>query len=134
MSPAQPSLLIVDDDVQLATQVSWALKADYSIRMAHTRPAAIESLAAEPPDLVLLDLCLPPGNVPDEGFRILAEARKPGADTLVIVNSGLEEREPALRAIAEGAYDFFTKPVDLPTLRIVLARAAERQTSWRAMS
>jgi DNA-binding NtrC family response regulator len=40
--------------------------------------------------------------------------------------SALEEREPALRAIERGAYDFFVKPVDFRALRIVINRALER--------
>ena len=124
---ARPSVLVVDDDVHLAEQLRWALKDDHQVTVANDRVRGLAALAEVKPDLVLVDLCLPPGNVPDEGFRILNAARAAGRGTMVIVMSGLEEREAALRAVAEGAYDFFQKPFDLPTLRVVVDRALERQ-------
>ncbi len=123
----RPSILIVDDDPVLADQFRWALRDDYRVRVAGDRPAALSALQRERPDLMLLDLCLPPENSPEEGFRVLRAARAPGSDTLVVVLSALEERQAALRAVASGAYDFFPKPVDLATLRIVVGRARERQ-------
>jgi len=124
---ARPSLLIVDDDVHLADQLRWALKDDHQVTVANDRVRGLAALAEVKPDLVLVDLCLPPDNVPDEGFRILNAARAAGRGTMVIMMSGLEEREAALRAVAEGAYDFFQKPFDIPTLRVVVGRALERQ-------
>jgi DNA-binding NtrC family response regulator len=124
---ARPSLLVVDDDVYLAEQLRWALKDDHQVTVANDRVRGLAALAEVKPDLVLVDLCLPPDNVPDEGFRILNAARAAGRGTMVIMMSGLEEREAALRAVAEGAYDFFQKPFDIPTLRVVVGRALERQ-------
>jgi two-component system NtrC family response regulator len=125
MTDDRPKLLIVEDDAALADQLRWAVQQDYRLELAATRDAALEVLRRFAPDAVLLDLCLPPGNVPEEGLRILEAARSRGCVALVM--SGLEEREPALRAIERGAYDFFTKPFDLRELRIVIARALERR-------
>jgi two-component system NtrC family response regulator len=118
---ARPSLLIVDDDVHLADQLRWALKDDHQVTVANDRVRGLAALAEVKPDLVLVDLCLPPDNVPDEGFRILNAARAAGRGTMVIMMSSLEERESALRAVTEGAYDFFQKPFDIPTLRVVVS-------------
>ena len=126
MTDTRPKLLIVEDDAALAEQLRWAVQQDYRLDCAATRDGALEALRRFAPDAVLLDLCLPPGNVPEEGFRILEAARSRGCVALVM--SGLEEREPALRAIERGAYDFFTKPFDLRELRVVLARALERRS------
>ncbi len=122
----RPLLLVVEDDPRLAQQFHWALRQSYGLEGVGDRPAALEALERFRPDLVLLDLCLPPGNVPEEGFRILDAARATGAT--VVVMSGLEERQAALRAIDRGAYDFFQKPFDIDALRVVLARAVERRT------
>ncbi|HKQ60665.1 MAG TPA: sigma-54 dependent transcriptional regulator [Candidatus Polarisedimenticolaceae bacterium] len=129
MSPRGASLLVVEDDPLIADQLRWALKDQYELRLAHSRDQALAELNRARPDLVLLDLCLPPGNVPEEGFAVFQVARS--GDTVVLVMSALEEREPALRAIEQGAYDFFTKPLDLTELRIVVSRALERQALER---
>src|SRR4029079_11380439 len=94
----RPSLLVVDDDVHLAEQLRWALQEDHRVTVANDRVRGLAALAEVKPDLVLVDLCLPPDNVPDEGFRILNAARAAGRGTMVIMMSGLEEREAALRA------------------------------------
>src|SRR3546814_14895272 len=71
-------------------------------------------LRAEEPDVVTLDLGLPPD--PDgtsEGFAVLETVLKLKPDTKVIVASGHGARESALQAIAMGAYDFYQKPIDI---------------------
>src|SRR3546814_6302713 len=74
-------------------------------------------LRAEEPDVVTLDLGLPPD--PDgtsEGFAVLETVLKLKPDTKVIVASGHGARESALQAIAMGAYDFYQKPIDIDEL------------------
>jgi two-component system NtrC family response regulator len=123
----RPSILVVEDDAALADQIRWALKDEYRVSAAPDRDAALGALKKVRPDLVLVDLCLPPENTPEEGFKIVRSAREAGRDTVVVVMSGVEERAAAQRAVAEGAYDFFHKPVDVTTLRVVVGRALERQ-------
>jgi DNA-binding NtrC family response regulator len=127
----RPSVLVVDDDAPLADQLRWVLAGRYDVSLAADRPGAIEALETLHPDLVLLDLCLPPDGTPEEGFRVLRSARSRGGDVAVVVMSGLETREAALRAVDEGAYDFFSKPLDLPAFEVVVARALERQALER---
>src|SRR3546814_13887313 len=81
-------------------------------------------LRAEEPDVVTLDLGLPPD--PDgtsEGFAVLETVLKLKPDTKVIVASGHGARESALQAIAMGAYDFYQKPIDIDELGLVVKRA-----------
>lgn len=116
-------LLIVEDDAGLQRQLRWAYE-DYEVLGASTRAEALALLRAEEPDVVTLDLGLPPD--PDgvsEGFAALAEILALKPDTKVIVASGHGARESALRAIAEGAWDFYAKPVDIDTLGLIVARA-----------
>jgi DNA-binding NtrC family response regulator len=131
LSPRRPSVLVAEDDPRLAEQLRFSLKGRYRVRVASDRFQALGSLERGRPDLVLLDLCLPPDNTPEEGFRILRAARTPGHEATVVVLSAVGEREAALRAVSEGAYDFFPKPVDLETLQVVMARALERQALER---
>ena len=113
-------LLVVEDDPGLQTQLKWAYD-DYQVLIAGDHDAAIELLRAEEPEVVTLDLGLPPD--PDgtrEGFRTLSAILEAKPDTKVIVVSGHGERASALAAIASGAWDFYQKPIN-----IVQRRAAD---------
>ena len=119
----KPKLLIVEDDEGLQRQLRWAYD-DYQVIVAGDRASAIDALRAEEPDVVTLDLGLPPE--PDgtaEGFATLDAILALKSDTKVIVASGHGARESALRAIAGGAYDFYAKPVDIDELGLIVRRA-----------
>ena len=123
MTPGLPKLLIVEDDEGLQRQLRWAYD-DYEVVIAGDRASAIDMLRLHEPDVVTLDLGLPPE--PDgveEGFATLADIIRLKPDTKVIVASGHGARESALRAIASGAYDFYAKPVDIDELGLIVARA-----------
>ena len=123
MADARPKLLIVEDDQGLQAQLKWAYE-DFEVVSAADRSSALAAFRSEEPDVVTLDLGLPPD--PDgtsEGFAVLDEilALKPG--TKVIVASGHSARESALQAIERGAYDFYQKPVDIEALGLIVRRA-----------
>ncbi len=123
MSDTRPKLLIVEDDPGLQRQLRWAYE-EYQLFIAGDREEAIELLRAETPDVVTLDLGLPPD--PDgtsEGFATLVEILRIKPDTKVIVASGHGARESALNAISGGAYDFYQKPVDIDELGLIVRRA-----------
>ncbi|MHA6722082.1 PEP-CTERM-box response regulator transcription factor [Sphingomonas sp. RS2018] len=120
---SERTLLIVEDDAALQRQLRWAYDG-YRVIVASDRAEAIAALRAEEPAVVTLDLGLPPD--PDgvtEGFATLAEILSLKPDTKVIVASGHGERASALRAIGEGAFDFYAKPIDIDTLGLIVARA-----------
>jgi DNA-binding NtrC family response regulator len=124
-------LLVVEDDRLHADQLRWALGEQYALRFAVDRDSGLAALAEAAPDLVLLDLCMPPEMSPEAGLAVLRAVRARDPDTPVVVMSALEEREPALRAVEQGAWDFFTKPIDVTALKVVLSRALERQALAR---
>ncbi len=118
-----PKLLIVEDDLALQRQLRWAYEG-YEVLVASDRAEAVAVVRAEEPAVVTLDLGLPPD--PDgtaEGFATLAEILALRSDTKVIVASGHGARESALRAIADGAWDFYAKPIDIDALGLIVARA-----------
>ena len=117
------TLLVVEDDAGLQAQLKWAYE-DYRVLVAGDHDSAIELLRAEEPDVVTLDLGLPPD--PDgtrEGFRTLKAILEAKPDTKVIVVSGHDERASALTAIASGAWDFYQKPIDIDELGLIVRRA-----------
>lgn len=104
--------------------MKWGLAQEYEVFDAGDRLRALQALTKESPDLVTLDLGLPPD--PDgvaEGFSLLAEILEQNSLTKIIVITGREEREHALRAIEDGAYDYFCKPIQMEELKVILRRA-----------
>ncbi|MBX3563204.1 MAG: PEP-CTERM-box response regulator transcription factor [Sphingomonas sp.] len=116
-------LLIVEDDAGLQRQLRWAYEG-YEIHCAANREEAIALIRAEEPQVVTLDLGLPPD--PDgttEGFATLETILSLRPDTKVIVASGHGARDSMLRAIEMGAWDFYQKPIDIDALGLIVARA-----------
>jgi two-component system NtrC family response regulator len=123
MTNEKPKLLIVEDDLGLQRQLAWTFE-DYTVLSAADRPSALSLLAAEDPPVVTLDLGLPPDqDGASEGLATLEEIRKAAPRTKVIVVTGSDEREHALKAVALGAYDFYQKPIDADTIKLIVSRA-----------
>ena len=131
------TLLLVDDDEDIRTQMKWALAADYDVVMAGERVGALDAFRTRQPTVTLLDLGLPPRpNEPDEGLNILSTLLAIDSTAKVIVVSGQGDKQNALRAVGAGAFDFLCKPVDMDELRLVLQRCvyvAELEREYRAM-
>jgi two-component system NtrC family response regulator len=123
MPDTRPKLLIVEDDPGLQRQLRWAYEG-YQLFIAGDREEALELLRAEEPPVVTLDLGLPPD--PDgisEGMAVLAAILAERPATKVIVASGHGDRASARNAIAQGAWDFYQKPIDIESLGHIVARA-----------
>ncbi|HEY8239920.1 MAG TPA: response regulator, partial [Kiritimatiellia bacterium] len=120
----KPLLLIVDDDEDIRTQMKWALGHDYEVVQVGDRAGAVGTALLRRPDVVLLDLGLPPHpNTPEEGLQALGELLAQNPATKIIIISGQGEKENALRAVGQGAYDFMNKPIDIDDLKVILKRA-----------
>ena len=120
----KPKLLIVEDNSSIATQMKWALAEDYEVLLAGDRQSALDLFVKERPPVMTLDLGLPPSpRDVKEGFLILGEILSQDTFVKVIVITGQEEKFHALKAIGEGAYDFFPKPIQIEELKVVLRRA-----------
>lgn len=116
-------LLIVEDDLGLRSQLRWCFD-DYEVLEAEDCKTALMQVQKGAPAIVLLDLGLPPdpANV-SEGLRALEQIRTLAPEIKIVVVTGNDERQNALRAVAMGAYDFYQKPVDAGILRLIVDRA-----------
>jgi len=122
------SLLLVEDDKPLANLLQGYLKeAGYEVTLCRRGKDALERLQTEHFDLVLTDIVLPQLS----GLSILEQACGDPASTLVIVMTGYSGLEDALHAVRKGAYDFVSKPFQLPELCVRLDNAARYQTLLR---
>lgn len=123
MGAVKAKLLVVEDDPGLQRQLKWAYDA-HEVLIAGDFDEAMTLLRAEEPEVVTLDLGLPPD--PDgasEGLRLLSAILAEKPDTKVIVASGHGARESAQAAIAGGAWDFYQKPLDIDELGLIVRRA-----------
>lgn len=117
------TVLVVDDDLGIQKQLKWSLT-DYDVVFADDRSSAIAQLRRHEPKVVTLDLGLPPDPAnASEGLKALEEIIALAPRTKVIVVTGNNDKENALRAIDLGAYDFYQKPIDSDTIKLLINRA-----------
>jgi two-component system NtrC family response regulator len=130
------NLLIVEDDPGLLSQLRWCFE-DYEVCTAEDRQSAIAELRRHEPLVVLQDLGLPPNpEGVEEGLATLAEILRLAPHTKVIVVTGNGDQQNAMTAVGQGAYDFYEKPVDTDTLKLLVDRAfniAELETENRRL-
>jgi len=119
-----PALLIVDDEEAILKQLEWAFKKDYRVATASTEEEALDAIKTKRPDLMILDLSLTGDPDRLEGFYILDTALQINPFLKVMVITGHDEKENALRAVELGAYDFFAKPIVIDELAVILKRAS----------
>lgn len=117
-------LLIVDDNQDIRKQLKWGFGKEYDVVQASDGNEGISLFKKQEPKVVTLDLGLPPHeDGTEEGLRCLEEILKHSPRTKVIVITGNDEKNSALRAVELGAYDYFQKPIDLHELKIIISRA-----------
>lgn len=116
-------LLIVEDDLALQKQIKWSLDRFDSVT-ADGRESALNQLRQHVPAVVTMDLGLPPdADGVTEGFQLLEEILADSPDAKVIVLTGQNGQDNALRAVAMGAYDFLAKPFEPEVLNLTVERA-----------
>jgi len=122
-----PKLLFVEDDPGLRRQLKWSFS-EFPVVLAPDRPSALEIARKERPDVVVLDLGLPPDDQgASEGLALLEELRAFDPRLKLIVLTGNEDRSNAVRAISLGAFDFCGKPMDGELLKVIIGRAHHLQ-------
>ena len=116
-------LLIVEDDPALQKQIKWSLDRFTSV-CAADRSSALAQFRRNPVPVVTMDLGLPPDkDSVSEGFALLEGLLGIDPAVKLIVLTGQNDRDNALRACKLGAYDFMTKPFDADVLDLTVERA-----------
>ncbi|HSJ24901.1 MAG TPA: response regulator [Longimicrobiales bacterium] len=121
----QPTVMVVDDEVMVATALQGFLELDTPYRvLTFTAPAAaLEALADEPVDVIVSDFMMPGM----DGITFLREARQARPMTARILLTGYADKQNAIRAINEaGLYYYLEKPWDNEHLKLVIRNGIER--------
>ena len=117
------TLLVVDDEPAARYALRQAFEPDYRVVEAGSVAEGRERLRQEHPDVVLLDYSLPG----EDGLVLLRELASDSAAPAVIMITAHGSERLAVEAMKAGAYDYLAKPYELDELRLVVARAIERQ-------
>ena len=114
-------LLLVEDNLGLREQMKWALNADYEVLEAESLEGCLEALRSHKPQVICLDMGLE--NRAERGLEILdAVLREDRLAKIIVITSNMSQ-DLGYRSVERGAFDFLQKPVDIETLKVVLARA-----------
>jgi two-component system KDP operon response regulator KdpE len=117
-------VLVVDDEPQIRRALRLVLRANgYDVAEVGTGEGALDALAIQPFDLMILDLMLPDVDGVEVCRRLRVWSRLP-----VVVLSAHGEEEVKVRALDEGADDYVTKPFSAPEL-LARMRSAMRRAS-----
>jgi DNA-binding response OmpR family regulator len=124
----KPRILVVDDEVGLATEISVALRAaGYSTRVETEGTAALKMIEATRPELVLLDIMLPGLDGVSIGRKAVNDYNVP-----VIFMTALDSLENKVEGLNLGADDYVTKPILIGEL-LLRVRAVLRRTGAIAL-
>ena len=117
-------ILVVDDEPAILRALTSALTArGYGVSQAVTGQSAIDMVAVDPPDAVVLDLRLPDIDGVEVCRRVRAWSNVP---IIILSADGLDQRK--VDALDEGANDYVTKPYSTPEL-LARLRAVLRSTA-----
>lgn len=117
-------ILVVDDDETVATALERVLRFErHTHRMASNAVDAMLQMEERLPDLVLMDVRMPG----IDGLDALQRMRRQFPDVYVVMMTAFGTSQTSIDAIRAGAFDYITKPLDLPEIRDVIDRALAAQ-------
>jgi len=115
-------VLVIDDDPVITKYLAGLLKqSDYEVRTVLDPRSALAIATGFCPDVAILDLAMPH----KDGLELLPELRTACPRTQVIIYTGAGNIEKAVRAMKDGAFDFFQKPENYDAVLLSVQRAIE---------
>lgn len=123
MSQNSISLLIVDDEEPIRRLLVNCLENEFQCATAATAEEATEMFGQTAFNLVITDIMMPGAS----GLDLCQLVQKLSPDTVIIVISGVSDIKCAIEAMRQGAFDYVTKPFDIPQLKLAIERALRYQ-------
>ena len=118
---SKPKLLIIDDEQQIRELLVDLLGGVYDCTDAGSAEEALTALSTQSFDLVISDIDM--GSM--SGLELVPRVRALSPDTVVVMISGNQDLEFAIRALRAGAFDYITKPIDLRHVEASVERALQ---------
>ncbi len=119
-------IVVIDDEEIVRISCSRTLKPEgHDVRLAKNGQEGLSMLAAEPADLVLTDLKMPE----IDGIDVLTVVKKEWPSTEVIIMTGYQTVETAVKSIKLGAFDYIEKPFTPDSLLAVVTKALAGKSS-----
>jgi len=131
-SVEEKSILIVEDEPYLSASIKELLEPHgYRIDIVSDTSDAMGKVMEVEPDLMILDLSLPPSYRVEEGIAFFKECLKANLACKIIIMTGQGKLDDAIECIRSGAEDFLLKPVNPEVLNIVVERTLYKQSLER---
>jgi two-component system, OmpR family, KDP operon response regulator KdpE len=129
---AQPHILVIDDEAQILRALRTILTAkQFNVSVASRGEEGLALAAAQPPDLVILDLSLPDM----DGVEVCARLREWTQVPIIVLSVRESERDKVI-ALDKGADDYLTKPFGIEELlariRVALRHSAQTLGSQKS--
>ena len=119
------NVLVVDDDEKICWAFEQFLDGEgYAASIANSAEEGLRRIAADTPDVVLLDVNLPGMS----GLEALGEIKANHPWVIVIIITAYDDVETTIEAMRLQAFDFVPKPIDLDIVKGVLERAFRTQS------
>ncbi|MDH3903488.1 MAG: response regulator, partial [Xanthomonadales bacterium] len=117
--------ILIADDEEIVVRSCLRILSDknYDIDVASNGLEAIASVAEKDYDMLILDIMMPKMN----GIEVLQRVKETHPDIDVIMITGLNEIDTAVKAMKLGALDYLPKPFDPEEFELVVTRAFERR-------
>jgi len=114
-----PKLLIIDDEEQIRGLLLDLFGGSYDCAEATSAEEALNALSEQTFDLVLSDIDM--GRM--SGLDLVPRIHELAPDTVVVMISGNQDIDFAIRAMRAGAFDYITKPIDIRHVEAAVERA-----------
>ena len=120
LADALPRILVVDDEAPLLRATKRILtSAGYDVTTAANGREAIDIILHATFDVIVSDIAMPEL----DGIQLLRTVRQRDLDVPVVLMTGAPDLSTAMQAVAHGALQYLTKPVDTVELKEVMQRA-----------
>lgn len=128
MEAAAKKVCILDEQEQSVQRYrSIFRKSGYSLIFAKDIAGGLELVKESQPDIIILDLPMPPIDSTEDAIVTVKRFRKAGPTSRILVTSDKHDAGAAFRVLYSGAEEFITKPLDSNRFRVLVDRAIERR-------